>query len=245
MASILPPAGLAPRSDIWRGDGFALPTLPGIATGFAALDAELPGGGWPLGALTEIYPATEGIGEFSLLAPALARLAVDEKWITCIAPPWLPYAPALAALGIELARLLVVRPRSRAETLWAARQAIASQACSAVLCWLEHADMQSLRRLQLAAEATSVLAVLFRPAREARQASPAALKLQLQAQLDGLALHILKRRGAPPAAPVVLTQLQCTARALPQLVPCEMEAHDLAGIASARPAAAGLHACRA
>ena len=253
MAGILHLADLPPRSDIWRGDSIATPSLPGIASGFAALDAELPGGGWPAGALTEIYPEVEGIGEFSLLAPALARLAIDDKWIACIAPPHLPYAPALAALGIDLSRLLVVRTRSRAETLWATRQSIASRACSAVLCWLAGADMPSLRRLQLAAESSPVMAVLFRPSSEARQASPAALKLQLASRLDGLALRILQRRGAPLAAPIVLPQLQCTARALPHLAshlasnPASSElAHDdLAGTPSARPAAAGLHACRA
>ena len=245
-------AGLAPRSDIWRGSGIASLSQPGIATGFAALDAELPGGGWPIGTLTELYPEAEGIGEFSLLVPALRRLAGEDSedaWIACIAPPWLPYAPALAAFGIDPARLLLVRTRSRAETLWAARQSIASRACGAVLCWLAGADMPSLRRLQLAAEASSALAVLFRPASEARQASPAALKLQLQSRPDGLALRILKRRGAPLAAPIVLPQLQCMARALPHLAsdPASFESiHDnLAGAASARPAAAGLHACRA
>ena len=114
-----------------------------------------------------------------------------------------------------------------------------------MLCWLARADMQSLRRLQLAAEASHTLAVLFRPAHEAQQASPAALKLLLQARLDGLALRILKRRGAPPAAPVLLPQLQCMARALPQLAePIHMAEHyELAGTASARPAAAGLQPC--
>lgn len=245
MASILSFADLPPRTDIWRGDSNAVASLPGIASGFAQLDAELPGNGWPVGTLTEIYAEAEGIGEISLLAPALAQLATQDKWIACIAPPWLPYAPALTALDIDLARLLIVRPRTRAETLWAARQAIASQACSAMLCWLTRADMQSLRRLQLAAEASHTLSVLFRPASEAQQATPAALKLMLQARLDGLALRILKRRGAPLAAPILLPQLQCMARALPHLAePLAMAVHhDLAGTASARPAAAGLHPC--
>jgi cell division inhibitor SulA/protein ImuA len=245
MASLLPFVDLPPRTDIWRGDSLAAPALPGIASGFTQLDAQLPGNGWPLGALTEIYAEAEGIGELSLLAPALARLAAQDKWIACIAPPWLPYAPALAALDIDLARLLIVRPQSRAETLWAARQAIASQACSAVLCWLTRADMQSLRRLQLAAEASHTLSVLFRPAHQAQQATPAALKLLLQARLDGLALRILKRRGAAPAAPILLPQLQCTARALPHLAEAMAMAghHDLAGAASAKPAAAAMHPC--
>ncbi len=64
---------LLQQARIWRGTapGWAAPTVP---TGFANLDAELPGGGWPSGALTEILGSCEGIGELGLLLPALARL---------------------------------------------------------------------------------------------------------------------------------------------------------------------------
>ncbi len=178
--------------------------LPGVATGFAALDAALPGGGWPLGTLTELLPARAGIGELSLLAPALARLSRgDEGWQIWIAPPHVPYAPALAAAGIDLARLIVVRPRSAAEVLWTARQALASKGASAVLAWLGTPDMHSLRRLQLAAEQSQAFACLFRPPHAAGEFSPAALRLRLEAgQGRRLAVHVLKRRGPRLDRPV-------------------------------------------
>lgn len=189
---------------LWRGESVS-PAPPGVATGFPALDALLPGGGWPANALTEIFAARPGIGELSLLAPTLARLSrTDRRWIMLVAPPHLPYAPALAAAGVDLARLVLVRPRSAAEALWAARQALASGSCSAVLAWLAAPGAASLRRLQLAAEEAHTVAVLYRPAGAAVASSPAALKLSLEAAGSKLAVHVLKRRGSLVAQPVLL-----------------------------------------
>ncbi len=230
-----PPAALSnPLSHpaLWRGNSLA-PALPGVATGFAELDAVLPGGGWPVGALTEILPARAGMGELSLLAPALARLSrEDERWLVWVAPPHVPYAPALAAAGIELARLIVVRPRTASEALWATRQALASKSASAVLAWLTTPDMQSLRRLQLAAEGSQTLACLFRPPHAAQDFSPAALRLRLEAQDGRLAVHVLKRRGARLARPLLLDLGRGRYR------------HALDRPPSPRPALAGLPARR-
>ena len=119
---------------IWRGNQLSR-GCPGIASGFAPLDAELPGGGWPGGALTEILPQHEGIGELRILGPALAQLAAQGKFIVWIAPPHLPYAPALAAAGIDLARIVIVKTSRDGDTLWAAEQALRSAACGGVLLW--------------------------------------------------------------------------------------------------------------
>src|SRR3981081_1839618 len=118
-------AVLLPRPDIWRGDSLSRAGTPAIPCGFPGLDAELPGGGWPAGALTEILPAHEGIGELRLLGPALAGLSKRGLRLVWIAPPHLPYAPALAAAGIDVANLVIVRTASRKETLWAGGPALA------------------------------------------------------------------------------------------------------------------------
>src|SRR4249920_3911074 len=129
-------SALLDRPDIWRGDSLNRAGGPVVSSGFPALDAGLPGGGWPAGALTEILPAHEGIGELRLLGPALAGLSQRGLRLAWIAPPHLPYAPALAAAGIDIGKLVIVRTTSRKETLWAAEQALASNACGAVLAWL-------------------------------------------------------------------------------------------------------------
>lgn len=195
---------LLARPDIRRGGMVGATAQPGVASGFVALDAVLPGGGWPIGALTELLPRHAGIGELRLLGGALAALGRRGSGIAWIAPPFLPYAPALAAAGVDLARVLVVKTRSAQETLWAAEQALASRACGAVLVWPENIRYAELRRLQLAAESGRACAFLFRPPEAARASSPAVLRLGLEAREGGLAVHVLKRRGPALAHPVVL-----------------------------------------
>jgi cell division inhibitor SulA/protein ImuA len=197
-------SALLHRPDIWRGDSLNRAGAPVVSSGFPALDAGLPGGGWPAGALTEILPAHEGIGELRLLGPALAGLSRRGLRLAWIAPPHLPYAPALAAAGIDIAKLVIVRTASRKETLWAAEQALAANACGAVLAWFQGTKYAELRRLQIAAEGGRAPAFLFRPPETAGESSPAALRIALGTACGGLAAHVLKRRGTPLTCPILL-----------------------------------------
>jgi len=200
-------AALLERPDIWRGGSLSRAGTPTIPSGFSRFDAELPGGGWPAGALTEILPAHEGIGELRLLGPALAALSNRGLWLAWIAPPHLPYAPALAAWGIDSGKLVTVRTPSAKETLWAAEQALASNACGAVLAWPQGPKYAELRRLQIAAEGGRAPAFLFRSPQVAGESSPAALRIALGTAAGGLAVHVLKRRGAPLARPLLLPSM--------------------------------------
>lgn len=188
---------------LWRGGEVSRVALPSVPTGFPRLDAELPGGGWPRGALTEIAFEGEGIGELSLLAPALAALSRDELWIVLVDPPHLPYAPALSRAGVDLSRLVVVRAAGAGQMLWAAETALRSGSCAAVLAWPGTVNERELRKLQLAAEAGKSWGVYFLPACASPSVSPAALRLRLAPGGDDLRVHIVKRRGGP-AAPFAL-----------------------------------------
>ena len=170
----------------------------GRPTGYAALDRCLPGGGWPLQGLIEILTDRHGVGELSLLMPALAALSQEdhgEGWLAWVAPPYQPYAPALAACGIDLRRLLLVRAQP-AE--WAMEQALRSGSCSAVLGWAAFRDRRGLRRLQLAAEQSRCMAVLFRKLSDGNDPSPAVLRIALESSGQGLVVRILKSRGGRP-----------------------------------------------
>ena len=194
---------LTQHPGVWRGSELARPAAPGIPTGFAILDEQLPGHGWPVGTLTELLPAHEGIGELRLLGKALARIAASGRTLAWIAPPYLPYAPAFAASGIALERVIVVRTRDAQETLWATEQSLRANACGAVLAWLgDITDYAALRRLQLAAEDSTCAAFLFRTPDTSGATSPAALRLELEAASGGLSLRILKRRGKPLQQPI-------------------------------------------
>jgi hypothetical protein len=192
------------RHPVWRGGALSC-AAPALPSGFAALDRELPGGGWPSGVLTELLVRRAGIGELQLVLPALAALSWAGKRIVWLAPPYLPYAPALAAAGIDLAQLALVQVRGRRDALWAAEQVLRSASCHALAVWLPHARYDELRRLAVAAEASRVWVALFRPPEAVHGASPAALRMLLEPSSNEISIHILKRRGAPAAAPLVLS----------------------------------------
>ena len=189
---------------IWRGDQYAKVAVESVATGFPELDAQLPGGGWPRAALTELLVSRPGAGELRLLIPALAQLSQTEKWLVLVAPPHQPYAPGFQFSGVDLARVVVVKTRSDGESLWATERCLRSGSCAAVLTWAGCGSSAVLRRLQLAAEEGKGVGVVFGSTRHAAQPSPAPLRIQLSAHRTGLELQVLKRRGGGWAPPVLL-----------------------------------------
>jgi hypothetical protein len=164
------------------------------ASGFAALDEVLPWGGFPRGALTEILLPRPGLGEIELIAQAWRRIGEQER-LVFVAPPCVPYAPALRASGIALHRFAWIEVEA-AQAPWAAEQCLRAGCLGAVAVWLSGGDDRSLRRLQLAAEEGGCHGFVFRPGRHAANASPAALRLLLEAESGALRLRVLKCRGA-------------------------------------------------
>jgi hypothetical protein len=188
-------------SRVWRGSAHGS-VSSAVATGHPALDRLLPGAGWPRGAVTEVICERHGSGELSLVMPALAALSRsggEPRWIVWIAPPLVPYAPALVQHGLNLERVLLVHPRGKLrDALWAAEQAIRSGSSVAVLAWLEHASDTALKRLQLGAEQRDCLTVLFRSPEALRTHSPAALRLRLTQTSRGTRVEVIKCRGRRP-----------------------------------------------
>jgi hypothetical protein len=182
---------------IWRGRSVARTAT--LSTGYPTLDEALPGGGWPRAGLIEILTPRFGLGELRLLVPALARLSTQTppRWLAWVAPPYEPYAPALAEAGLAVERQLVVRTET---TLWAMEQALGSGACEAVLGWPRRAQPRSLRRLQLATERGRALGILFRELTSAREVSPAELRLRFEPVAGGARLSLLKSRGGARGA---------------------------------------------
>jgi cell division inhibitor SulA/protein ImuA len=182
---------------VWRGSEQGSAPLSGTPSGFAALDERL--GGWPQGALIELIAQREGVGELSLLLPALARLSADERWLSFVNPPYVPYAPALATAGVDLARVVVVRAQGGADTLWAMEQSLRSGACGAVLAWPGFITERAIRRLQLAAETGRALAVCFAANGAPARPSPVPYRLRVDSHPGGMRVEILKRRGGMTA----------------------------------------------
>lgn len=181
---------------LWQAGRVATTAATGEPTGHAALDALLPQGGWPRGALTELLLPADGVGELALLLPTLARLTRAGTRVVVIAPPYLPYAPAWQAAGIALQALSVVDAAPR-DALWAFEQCLRSGACGAVLGWPLQADARALRRLQVAAGSGDCLGFALRDRRHAGNPSPAALRIE-RSDTDGW--QVRKCRGGPPPA---------------------------------------------
>lgn len=185
-----------------------------VASTYAALDAVLPGGGWPLGQLIELLSPQPMGADWQLLQPALVAqqravmAAAQARWagsVVLVNPLHLPFAPLWQAAGVDTGRLLCLQPPSPQAAVWALEQALRCADVVAVLAWLPHASALALRRVQLAAAQSRCLVWVFRPAQMADQASPAPLRLWLEcgASADGepvLRVRVLKRRGRPHAA---------------------------------------------
>lgn len=179
---------------LWQGRQQQHPSAV-ISTGFAALDHALHGGGWPLGATTELLGKQNAIGEWQLLLPALRQ---QTRWLALISPPFTPFAPAFAAAGIAPQRLLLVQARTARERLWSAEQLLRSGCCDTVISWQSQQGIgaRDLRRLQQASAQGQCWHVLFRPPQYAQQAAASALRIQYQAGGAGqLRLQIHKQRG--------------------------------------------------
>ncbi len=189
---------------IWRASSDSGAGRRVLSTGFAELDRACAGG-WPVGELTELLSGDRvfhSLCSFRLLLPVLRTLTRDRHRsgrIVLIDPPCIPYAPGFLAENLDLSRILVVWRTHRAGRFWSMEQALRSKACEAVIAWCESADMNRLRRLQLAAEVGACLAVLFRPERYQRECSPAALRACVKpVRTRGVSVELIRRRGGSP-----------------------------------------------
>jgi protein ImuA len=187
------PSPEALHPSLWRASQLGRATSKCVDTGYTALSRQLPGGGWPTGALTELLTQQPGIGEMRLLAPALAQVA--KRRVVMLEPPHPPQAIALAGIGVAPNQAIWIRAKSTADVLWAAEQVLRSGSCGALLLWQTHTRPEYLRRLHLAAQAGETLCFVFRPVAAAQDASVAPLRLSLRPAAGGLDIEFVKRRG--------------------------------------------------
>ena len=208
---------------VWRANTLAQAPGAVVDTGHRQLSEQLPGGGWPLGALIEVLQQPGQHLEWQLLLPALLALqarppGAAPRTLVLVGPPHHPFAPGLAGRGLQAEALLSIEAQTPLERLWATEQALQCADVAAVLAWLPQARPDPLRRLQMAAAKHQRLLFVMRPAQVQTQSSPAMLRLEVlnsPARVYQRGLKILKRRGPPlaqdlhiPAGPARLTALQ-------------------------------------
>lgn len=197
---------------LWRGSQLAARRENCISTGFAELDAELPGGGWPQGSLIDLLVQQAGIGELRLLRAPLSQRA--GRPVMLLQPPHSPNALAFANWGIPLDVLHWLQAASSHDALWCAEQVLRAGTSGALLFWQQHLRNDTLRRLHLAAQMSDTLFFVVRPLAVAAHASPAPLRLTLTCAAEGLAVRIVKRRG-----PVLENEIRLPLSPSPILLP--------------------------
>ena len=221
---------------VWSGQALGGGQVPVLPSGHAALDAELPGGGWPCRALTEVLQVQDGLAEWRLVLPALARLVQRGGHAFLVGAPWRPQLTALAREGVPENRLFCIEARSPLDLLWATEQILKAGCLSAVLAWLPHVRAEALRRLQACAAQHAGPVFIFRPEKAAHGASPAPLRLHLSLGPSPHPLHVrlLKRRGPQHDATIVLPHWP---HGLSALLPASVtaHAHGAQGVHPGRP----------
>lgn len=191
---------------IWLGDDLIQEDAV-WPTGFDALDEALPGGGWARAGLMEIEVPREGAGELSVCLPALAEITRSKRWVVFVAPPYLPYAPALAQAGLDLSHYMVVRVQTLESRLWSIEQSLRSGTAGAVIFWTQGMEDRHLRRLHLAALEGEAMAIGFsHELKPQGRYNPAPLRLSMRPGVGArVYVDILKRRGGPVPLPLTLT----------------------------------------
>jgi hypothetical protein len=139
-----------------------------LRTGVAALDELAPGGAFRRGAVHEFLAPTgcpRGVAVALLLVKAaLGREPGGRTMVAWSDPTGELYAPALAAAGVDLRRLLVLRPRQPVDELWAVAECLRCPGICATVAGMPVAlSYVQARRLQLAAEQGGGVGVFFRP----------------------------------------------------------------------------------
>lgn len=186
------------ESALWRGNALGTPVTTTVATGFEALDAELPGNGWPCQSLTEVLQVQPSVLEWRLLAPAMRTLVDQGKQIVIVGPPKPPHLPGLKHLGLDERHLVWIQADKPVERLWATEQLIKANAAGMLVSWLPQARQEQIRRLQVCAQSCDGPVILCRPAAAEHEASAAPLRLQARLGVDWeLHIHLLKRKGPP------------------------------------------------
>lgn len=192
------PGELPPEVEraVWRGCDLGNHVGSVVSSGFDALDAQLPGGGWPCQALSEVLSPQPSVLEWRLIGSTLRAIVSRGGNVVVVGPPKTPHLPGLHHAGIDEKHLVWVQAEGPAERLWCTEQLVKSGACGALVAWLPQARPEQIRRLQVCAHACEGPVFLFRPAAAQHEASAAPLRVMATFGVDWeIEVRVLKRRG--------------------------------------------------
>jgi len=193
---------LKKQGKIWPGNQcYSAVPHSVIPTSYPELDEQLPGGGWPIGAIVEILYTQPHRGEVRMILPALKYLGnQDSRWQIWLNPPDRPHGPGLLSWGVPIEQTLVCPDLKPKDLSWTMDQCVQHRGCSVLLVWTEHMDPAQLRRLQLTAENRRMTLFLFRKIGKSNNLPYPRLKLRVSAAscFSKIRVDIIKRRPGWP-----------------------------------------------
>lgn len=160
--------------------GASINSTTTASMGCDALDALLPSQGVRQGSIVEWLGEGDasGVGTVSLIAGR--RVCPEGCPLVLIDTRHDLFPLSLSLLGFDFTRLVLIRPASEREALWACEEALRGQAVGLVWATIEQITSTSFRRLQLAAEASAGIGFLVRSAKAVRQPSWAEVRLKVR-----------------------------------------------------------------
>lgn len=185
-----------------------------ISSGCPPLDRWLPDRGLRRGTLVEWLSTGHGSGASTLALLAAREICRAGGMLVVVDRQRSFYPPGALCWGMDLERMMVVRPTSDADDAWAWDQSLRSPAVAAVWGWPHPRDEQTLRRWQLAAETSGAIGLLLRPESVRNDPSWAEMRLLVQslatphrpgeAPRRRLRVELLRARGALAGGSVIL-----------------------------------------
>lgn len=169
------------QNQIWAREQGTSPNAKTVySTGCDDLDALLPSGGVRRGSLIEWLGNSSASRAGTLSLIAAKAICPQESPTVLIDVHHELFPLSLSLLGFDLSRVILIRPRSEKEALWACEEALRSESIGLVWANLERLNSTSFRRLQLAAEAAAGIGFLVRSNQAMRQPSWAEARLLVQ-----------------------------------------------------------------
>lgn len=173
-----------------------------LTTGCDALDTLFPGQGVRQGSLVEWLGESNASGAGTVSLMTGRRVCPAGRPLVLIDTRHDLFPLSLSLLGFDLSRLILIRPASEREALWACEEALRCEAVGVVWANIEQITSTSFRRLQLAAEDSAGIGFLVRSTKAMHQPSWAEVRFKVHPSPSlrgspGFQVEVISHHGKP------------------------------------------------
>lgn len=114
------------------------------------------------GKVTEIVLHDDELSNMPMLMPLLAQLSRDDRWLVWVAPPVVLPKALLMDAGIDLRKVILLKPDEAHTAYDLSRQALKAGTCHAVITWPGYLSEEELEGLEEAAHTGASMGIVIR-----------------------------------------------------------------------------------